>query len=243
MKKYKLQKVVPYLLISSMLLTGCAKNKEIPCTEPKEHVHLYTKENENGIFFTTYFDSEEKEVYGFTKSPEYIEVSEKEKEAYNLLTEHGLFNGLYHWDYLYREMYYNHDFMEYYYEYITSEPFYSPDGTKKLGDRLVTHSGWTNNVKADHLTGKCRVCHHYYYGYRLVEVEGHYELEKSPLVDDIRDILIDFPFVSERCYTMGYCDVELTPDLMNRVDASSFTFFTQPDLSNAKGDKLILQKK
>ncbi len=244
MKKYNLQRLAPYLLISTILLSGCAKKNNTPiCNEESSHVHLYTKELDSGIYLTTYFDSEEENVLGFDWNPATIEATEEEKEAYALLAENGLFNGIIHWDYLYNEIIHNKDFMEYYFEYTTKEPILNKEGTE-TGSMLVPHSGWTRDIKASHLTGKCRVCHPVYYAYRLIKVDGHYQLERSPLVDDIRDVLVAFPYVCEGNYCLAYHDVELTEDLRNRLDIDNFTFFDHPDLSkvDSKVLKLTRQK-
>ena len=185
--------------------------------------------------------SEVEDIYGFEWHPETIRIEDDELEAYKLLQKYGLFNGLFNWNYLYNEVSRHKDYMQYYYEYNKIEPYYNEAG-EKVGEKLVPHKGWTNSYKDDHLTGLCRVCHHRYYSFKLIKLDGHYALQRSPLIDDIRDVLEEYPYVLPANFEIVCHDIELTPDLMRRLDADSFTFFEHPDYSEEDARSLTLSK-
>ena len=232
MKKYKLQKLVPFVLISSMLLTGCAKKGE--CDLPTRHVHLYTKKLDNDITITKYIDSEFLKSYGYSWNADFIEITSIDEKIYNLLDNRGLFNAFDNWNYLYYVMANNHDYLKFYYEYTTTESYTvtDNDGNVSIKTKRVHHDGWTEDPYYIHNTGKTRLYHHKYFAYRVVCKNGKYSLEKSPLVDDIREVIEEYPYVPENCFeevyeTFRFFSIEL-PDL----SPADFDTFNHPDLTN-----------
>ena len=199
MKKKNIIKLLPYILASSISLSGCGAAPSCGITNNR-HVHLYTKNITDDITISKYMDSEKETDYnGYNWNQDYIEITKQDEAFYKLLKNHNLFNGLDNFDYLYYEMANNHDYLEYYYEYTTTETYTTTDskGNVTIHTRTVTHSGWTKNQNYSNNTGKVRLCHHKYSAYKINYENGRPTLERSPYVDDIREVLQDYPYVKE----------------------------------------------
>ena len=232
MRKFKLQRVVPYLLISSMLLTGCGKKSE--CDLPTRHVHLYTKDINNDITISRYLDSEYEEMGSYTWNEDYFEITKTDEQLYNLLNSKDLFNAYDNWDYLYYEMSHNHDYLEFYYSYYTTETYTETDdeGNEVTYTEEVHHTGWTEDPTYWHNTGDTRLNHHRYFGYRVIYKNGKFELERSRLVDDVREIMDDYPYVYEKGYTEVSEDFYFPEYQLPHLSPDDFNVFDHPDLSN-----------
>mgnify|MGYP007069843889 CR=1 FL=1 len=232
MKKFKLQKIVPYMLISSMLLTCCGKKSD--CTLPTRHVHLYTKEITSDITISKYSDSEYEKNSGYSWQDEYLEITKIDEELYQLLDRNGLFNGLDNWNYLYYEMSNNHDYLKFYYEYDTIETYTTTDekGHTETHTRTVHHDGWHTNPNDSDNTGKTRLYHHKYYAYRVIYENGEFKLDRSPYVDDIREVLSEYPYVPENGSHEVYEQFKFNRSELKYLTPEQFTTFNHPDLSN-----------
>ncbi len=232
MRKLKLQRIVPFVLISSMLLTSCGKKAD--CNLPTRHVHEYTKDINNEITINTYFDSEQVELHGYNWTENYMEITKTDEAFYKLLNSKKLFNGIDNWDYLYYEMANVHDYLKFYYEYETVETYTETDskGNVTVHTRTVTHSGWTDNPNDSDNTGKTRLYHHKFYAYRINFINGEYVLERSPLVDDIREVLADYPYVCEKGFDEVYESFKFHRSELKYLSPSDFDTFNHPDLSN-----------
>jgi len=232
MKKFKLQRVAPFLLATSILLTGCGKKSE--CDLPNRHVHLYTKNITNNITINAYFDDEHLTRGGYNWTDNTMDITKVDEQIYNLMTNNGLFNGLDNWEYLYYEMANNHDYLEFYYEYETTETYTTTDdkGNVEVHTRTVHHDGWHTNANDSDNTGKTRLYHHRYYGYRIVEENGKFKLERSPLVDDIREIINDYPYFSEKGYDEVYETFKFSRHELPYLNPEDFECFNHPDLTN-----------
>ncbi len=232
MKKYKLQRVVPFVLISSMLLTGCGKKME--CNLPARHVHQYKKNITNSITLTNYYDSEYEQVNGYNWQEDYIEITKTDEELYKVLNNRDLFDAKTNWDYLYYEMSCLHDWLEFYYEYDTTETtsYTDSDGNVHTETHTVHHSGWHTNPRDGDNTGDVRLNHHRYYAYRVVYKDGKFQLERSRLVDDVRDVLEDYPYACEKGYDVVHRDFKFKRSDLPKLKASDFDTFRQPDLTN-----------
>ena len=57
-----------------------------------------------------------------------------------------------------------------------------------------THDGWTDNPDYAHNTGKVRLYHHRYFGYKVLREDNKFKLERSPAVDDVRTIISEYPY-------------------------------------------------
>lgn len=198
MKKYKLHRLAPYIMISSLFLSGCGKKSE--CDLPNRHVHLYKGIVNDDIEIKGYFDDEVLEK-GYKSllawQPDYMEITGKDAEFYEEVTDRHLFVGLENWDYLYYEMSHNRDYLEFYYEYYTTETYTTTDsdGHTTTHTRQVHHDGWHTNPNDSDNTGYTRLNHYRYYGYRVLYKNGEFVLDRSPSVDDVREILDEYPYV------------------------------------------------
>ena len=61
--------------------------------------------------------------------------------------------------------------------------------------------GWTRNPNRSDVTDMVRLVEPKFYGYRIVYKDDKFVAERSPLVDDIREIIDEYPFFEEKFYT------------------------------------------
>ena len=230
-----LRKVLPTLLFTSIILSGCTNVKAATsnCDISEPHVHTYTKVMDNGHMVKTDMASEALVKNGYNWTENCYAVSPEEAAIYQFMALNKVFLGRENWDYLFAQMAHSHDYMEYYYEY------YTPDTIEKegyMGEKYIAHinrkhCGWTKNSHSDFLTGRTRIYHHQFYGYKIVKENGRFYLEKSPLVDDIREILDAYPFYSEYCVETVYAEIDLSKSEMARLTPNDFTIFDHPNLT------------
>ena len=223
-------RVVSSFLATTMFLSGCGKKAE--CDVPSRHVHKYTKEVTDDITIEKYLDSEYLRTSGYDWNEEYIEIT-KDDEALYKATK-GLFVGKDNWDYLYNQMATHHDYLEFYYEYWTDEvrTRTNSEGEIETYTERVHHSGWHTNAKDSDNTGETRLYHHRYIGYRVVYNNGKYKLEQSRAVDDIREIIDDYPYFKENCITKVYETFRFNRRDLPSLRPEDFDVFTGPDLTN-----------
>ena len=222
--------VMSGLLASSILLSGCGKKSD--CEIPSRHVHRYTKPITQEIVLEEYIDSEKLEYHGFNWNNDYIEINKHDEELYKLLNKELLFNGSNNWDYLYNRMANNHDYLMFYYEYYTVETYTTTDskGNIEIHTRNVRHDGWHSNPHDSDNTGDVRLYHHQYYGYRVLNVDGKYILERSPFVDDIRDVIDEYPYFGERCVHEIYQHYKYPVRELGYLRPEDFDVFNHPNL-------------
>lgn len=232
MQKDVSKRVIPYALILSMILTGCGKKSD--CEIPSRHVHRYTKQVTEDIEIEKYLDNEHLNVHGYDWNEEYIEITQEDEQLYKVLNSHDLFEGANNWDYLYNVMASHHDYLMFYYEYWTTETYTTTDsdGNVEIHTRQVYHDGWHKNPYDSDNTGKTRLYHHRYYGYRIVFENGKYKVEKSQAVDDIRSIINDYPYFTEKCTTEVYEQFRFSRYELPSLSPEDFDVFTGPDLTN-----------
>ena len=228
----KITKTVPYFIITTLLLSGCGKKQE--CDIPTRHVHLYTKEITNNVDIATYFDSEYLIFDGYDRNDSYLEINKKDEEIYNYFTRYNLFKGIDNWEYLYYEMANNHDYLEFYYSYYTTEEYTTTDskGNIEVHTRQVHHSGWTKNPNYSHNTGETKLCHHRYYGYKIVYENNHFVLKRSKGYDDIREILEEYPYYCIDGTTIVSEYFNFSTSRLRYLKPEDFDVFNQPDLDN-----------
>ena len=235
MKKKNIIKLLPYIVASSITLSGCGSTPSCGITNNR-HVHLYTKDINDDITISKYKDSEQEvDLNGYTWNQDYIEITKQDEEFYKSLNNNSLFNGMENFDYLYYEMSCNHDYLEYYYEYETIETYTTTDdkGNVTIHTRTVTHDGWTKNPNYSDNTGKVRLCHHKYRAYKINYSNGYINIERSPYVDDIRDVLQDYPYVKEDNSTVEYTNYKYTKSEAKALNVEDFYDVNgHPDLSN-----------
>lgn len=128
----------------------------------------------------------------------------------------------------------HHDYLLFYYEYTTVESYTTTDsdGNVEIKTRTVHHDGWHSNPYDSDNTGKTRLYHHRYYGYRIVYKDGKFKVEQSPLVDDIREIINEYPYFSENCVTTVYEQFRFSEWELPYLSPEDFDIFVGPDLEN-----------
>lgn len=222
--------IISALLATTIFLTGCGKKSE--CVIPTRHVHKYTKEITDTITIEKYLDSEYLRVHGYDWNEEYIEITKEDEELYKVIK--NVFVGRDNWNYLYNVMASHHDYLEFYYEYYTYETRTRTNskGETETYTERVHHSGWHTDPKDSDNTGETRLYHHRYYGYRVIYQNGKYKLEQSKAVDDIREIINDYPYFSEDCVTKVYKDFKFWPHELPFLSTEDFDTFEGPDLTN-----------
>ncbi len=232
MKKYKLQRTVPFVLISTLALSSCAPQSE--CALPARHVHLYTKPVTGSVIIEKYVDSEDLTRGDYNWHKDCIEITKTDEELFRLLGNNNLFSAYNNWDYLRYEMSSHHDFIEYYYHYTTTRIVTTTDSKGKTHTKLVTdtHSGWTSNPSYSHNTGRIRIGHHRYYAYRVNYTNNGFQLERSPLVDDIRQVMEEYPYVKEEGNEVVYKEYEVNKERLPYLKLQDIDPFTGPDLTN-----------
>ena len=237
MKRIKLKKIIPYALAATLVLSGCEKAE---CENPTRHVHRYTKEISKEITLETYFESEKitKEGYDWTKN--ILTANSKDVDFYNILDKNNLISAKKNWDYLYHVMSNHFDYLMFYYEYTTTEISYTTDanGNQQMILEDVQKNDWHNNPWDSDNTGKTRVYHHRYFAYRVIDEEGILKIEKSPLVDDIREVLDEYPYIKEECSELVFQEYNFEKWQLPNLIAKEITPFKGPDL-NQKESVLI----
>ena len=242
MKKLKLKKIVPYALVATLVLSGCGKKAE--CDYPNRHVHKYTKKITKDITLEGYFEDESLTRSGFKWNEEKKEINSKDSKFFQELESKAfghddLILGEDNWDYLYYKMANQHDYLEYYWRYTTTEYYYTTDsdGNRTRHKRNVTKSGWSEDPRHAHNTGDVIVKHHIYFAYSIVFDNGKWKAKRSPYVNDIRTVLKDYPYVAEVFWdetesnTYTFSTYELP-----YLDVNQITPFRGPDLTNTNID-------
>lgn len=230
MNKNKLRKTAAGVL-AALFLTGCGKKSD--CDIPTRHVHRYEKEITEDITIDRYVDSEYLRNSGYNWTDDYLEITRDDEEYYKLLAKKELFVGEDNWDYLYYLMSNKHDYLMFYYEYWTTETYTTTDdkGKTEIHTRRVHHDGWHTNAGDSDNTGLTRLYHHRYYGYRIINEDNKLRLERSPAVDDIRDIIFDYPYFSDEPTTEVYEQFKFNRRELTSLSVDDFDVFTGPDLS------------
>ena len=82
---------------------------------------------------------------------------------------------------------------------------------------MQRHEGYTDDPTHEGLDGKVRLNHYQYFGYKIEYNNGKYELIKSPLVDDINEIINDYPYYSLECSEIVTKDLEYDKDMVASV--------------------------
>ena len=229
MKEINKLRVLSYMLASTLLLSGCSEKSE--CNIPARHVHKYIRQVNDNISIEKYLDDEHLTVGYYNWTENYIEINKEDEKLYKLLR--GLFDGVTNWDYLYNRMASVHDYLEFYYEYDTVEvrTRTNADGETETYTETVHHSGWHKNANDFDNTGRTRLCHHRFYGYVVVLNNGKYQLVRSPLVDDIRYIIDNYPYFDETCTEIVSKEFKFKKRELKYLAPEDFDIFEGPDLT------------
>lgn len=191
-----LRGILTFMLLSMpATISGCGKT--VKCDVKGEHAHLYT--NEEG--YAKYLEDEHETYKGFNRDDEYIEIKSEEKELYSFLKDKGLLSINDNLEILVDELLVNEDYQEYRYTYIYLMPIPHVHFNGKTS--VTTYSyiptpgrSWTNDATHGNLTGEERTVHYVYQAYKvIIDEKGNYALEASEYVDDLRDIMDEYPYI------------------------------------------------
>jgi len=244
MKDKKVRKVykrILALLICPFILSGC-DDYYSKCDIKEMHAHKYVgvpsqyfdaRTPLSNFPVTTYLVDEQLEncfsynveVFGNSEryfytnifykwQEESFELTEEDLEFYKVKKE--LFKGDENWDYLFEFMQKHPDYLEFHYHY---------DDGESTSDSWYSNRSYAN---ADNV----RVRHYKYFGYRIVKKDGKFVRERSPLVDDIRDIIDEYPYFCPDCYKSVYKEYKFKYSEIKNVKLQDIDEFPQPDLSN-----------
>ena len=235
MSKINLLKIAPFALAAGMTISGCGEKSE--CELPIRHVHKYVKQVEDDITIEKYLDDERLSISGYQWTDDYIETTKDDEKVFKLIEKKKVFEGIENWNYLYNKMLHNHDYLEFYYRYTTIQTYTTTDskGRARVRTRTVVHRGWHTNPNSSRNTGDVRLCHHRYTGYKIINKKGKFKLEESPAVDDIREIIYEYPYFKEDCEQIVTSDTyEYTKSELPYLTPEDFKVFNQPDLDNTE---------
>lgn len=198
-KKTKKKLLLGALALTLAGATGCGKKAD--CDIEEAHVHLYT--NEEG--YTRYINKEYIKYDGYTRSDDYIEIGGKE-DLYKFLDKNNLLRIEDNLDIILDKQKENTDYIEYRYSYT----YYNPiSHYTYIGDTFILYYtyipipsySWTSNKSHINLTGEQRLCHYVYTAYKIgKDDKGNYVLIPSEQVDDITEIMDEYPYIKEKYY-------------------------------------------
>lgn len=176
--------------LSVACLTGCVD--EVNCEIPTTHAHMFV--NEDG--YIRYVISERKSFEGYNRSYNSVELNEEEVTLYGFLDTKDLIRIDDNIDLVLAQQEMNKPFTAYEY----SETVLTSVG------RVIsstTKYNWTNNPQHGNLTGKELQVHYIYQAYNVKKGEdGKYVLVPSPLVEDITEVMEDYPYIRTNYYIL-----------------------------------------
>ncbi len=202
MKKKNLlrkQLLLSALAFSLASTTGCGKKADCDIEDP--HAHLYT--NEEG--YTRYIDKEYIKYEGYTRSDDYINIEGQEK-FYKFLDKKDILRIDDNLGVILSKQEQNQDYIEYRYEYTYYQPiphYYTINKVTQVYYTYipVTYHSWTSNPDHCNLTGEQRLCHYVYTAYKIEKDEkGKYVLIPSKDVDNIKEVMDEYPYIKEKYY-------------------------------------------
>ncbi len=215
------------LLAAPIILTGCGKQED--CDIKAKHVHKFIQDTEKGRIVTL-IDSHESNYHNFHWTNGYVEIKDDYDNFYK--TKDTLFRGDENWDYLYNLMSDNKDYIEYHYDYHKRRVVTTSSAQTLTYPVQQRHAGWTTDSTHEGLDGKVKLHHYQYYGYKIYYKDGKYIKEKSPLVDDIRDIINEYPYFSIDCFEIIEKEYEFDKDNVSKVTINDINEYQTPDLNN-----------
>lgn len=187
--------IVSYAVGTGLLIGGLLsvpKKEQCEATNTY-HVHLFTRNIGNSTIKK--WLQRENDTTFYKKNDDFLATTSFDVEAFDKLEDYHLFEGIDNIDYVHHQIKTNRDYMEFYYEY--EETYYEEDEDGNKVKKTREYSGYTTNPRHRGVTGKTVVYHTRYYAYSLIYKDGNLELEKSPSVDDVREVLTEYPYISE----------------------------------------------
>lgn len=186
--------VIPYVIGTGLIIGGIVS---IPKKEQCEitntyHVHQFNKNIENTTI-NKWLQRENNT--SFTKKDDYLPTTAFDLEAFDKLADHNLFDGKDNIDFIHYQITHNKDYLKFYYYY--EETHYEKDEDGNEVAKTEEYEGWTRNPNHRGITGKTRIYHTRYYAYKLIYRDNKLETERSHEVDDVREILDEYPYINE----------------------------------------------
>ena len=226
------KRILPLLAIP-FILSGCSQKKS-ECPVEGDHAHLYIAQTKYGTV-KTYLNSENLKRGAYDWQNETITIETDDPEFYKVKGD--LFDGRENWDYLFNYMKEHQDFIRYHYHYTAVESqyvFVYTLGKYGFANVEVPKEDWTTNKNVRGLDGIIQVCHHKYYGYKIEYKDGKYVKIQSPLVDDIREIIDEYPYFEFEPSKVYGQEHDLLKDVLDNIDANYYNDFQGPDLSTSE---------
>ena len=230
MEVKKTFKSILALLPIPLILTACAKK----CDIKNIHVNKYLCKVSRGYkgedpyhIVVNYFVGDQMRIVDHQKveeewdsnthystsitydwTDESFQITRDDEEFYKI--RGNLFVGRENWYYLHSIMSTKRDYLEF---------------------RTET-GGWVMERYNPNNTGEVRLRHFKYYGYTIGYKDGKYELIKSPLADDFREIVDEYPYYSPKCYESVYQYFNFKKEDLPNIRIEDINPYGQPDLDN-----------
>ena len=198
------------LLSAGKMITHFTKKSD--CNINEYHLHKYQK----GCI-TRYIADEHMNKNGYKWTNEIKYVDEEDKELYEFEKKNNLIRIDDNIEYLNEENKKNKDYIEYEYRYTS----YTPVGKTVVAR---TRYNWTTDANDSRLTGKKRLCHYLYKGYKIERNDnGKYVLVESDYVDDILSIKDEYPYFKKNYFTIEERELENIEQISNNEEDKSKT--------------------
>ncbi len=170
------------VLVTTLFVTslgGCSSDNK--CFVNDKHAHMYV--SDDGLI--RYVMSEKNNVDGYNKSYNYRVISQDESSLYEFIGKKELLRIDENMDIISAQQDLNKPFTIYEYTYRSFS---------RVGSSVCY--AWTNDPEQDDLTGEEKEVHFIYQAFSIDKDEnGNYVLIPSPLVEDITEVMTDFPYI------------------------------------------------
>ena len=222
--------LVPYALGVGLFIGGIVSvpHEEQCNLTSTYHVHLYTR-NIGNVKIEKWLQKE-KDTFNYIKHDELLPVTSFDLEFYDKLEDYSLFDGRDNLDFIHYQIEKNRDYMEFYYYY--EEVYYEKDEEGNQVRKTRSYSGWSNNPRHKGVTGKVRIFHKRYYAYNVIYNNEEFKLQKSEYVDDIREIINEYPYMSENTNIEIYEDFRFSKFELPYLNVEEITPFYTPTVEN-----------
>ena len=222
--------VLSYALSAGLIIGGIlgVPHKKQCNLSSTYHVHLYTREIGN-VTIKKWLQNENDILY-YKKNDNLLPVTSFDLKLYDKLNNYSLFDGRDNIDYINYQITQNRDYMEFYYRY--TDHYYTTDSKGHTRMHTITRSGWSDSPDHRGVTGQVRVYHTKYYAYNVVYNNDDFELQKSDYVDDIREIINDYPYMNENTNIEVYEDFNFPENELNNLNLDDFNPFYTPTVEN-----------
>lgn len=182
-------------IFMSISLSSCGTSKE-NCEVDEEHAHIYVTESGlkkpciseqtciqydfNGFSFSRLYKTEEYILLSLNDTREIMNIPER------------LFRICDNLDYITNIEEQLQDYYEYEYEYAYTR---SIPTSKGVIYSPLTVRAWTDDPTHFGLTGKVRLCHHLYRGYKIIDKDGEIQVIESPEVNSYKDLDPEYQYI------------------------------------------------